>query len=348
MKFGITVLFFLLALLTQPVYAIKVAGLYQGNVPVENESASLRRPAIKQALINVLVKLTGDRNISKNTDIAPLINQAKGFVQQFRYRQVVDQENPAIQAYELWVQFDEAALNEGLRSYGLSIWGSERPSILVWLVHEENNVRRLVSFEESPQYLSMLDRAAANRGISLLFPLLDLEDSSRISASDIWGGFRGPILAASDRYQANVVMTGKLVQTLPNIWESYWTIYINGQVMNWSSQGELAEIVLQEGVDEMVDRIASQYTNTGSTLTEEIELLVTDIDGLDEYARALSYLESVQSVQSVQVKSVSGDKVLFELINRGGMDVFDQSIVLGKTLEAVNNSEILTYRLISR
>ncbi len=348
MKFRTTILFFLLALLAQPVYAIKVSGLYHANVPVENESASLRRPAIKQALIKVLIKLTGDRNISKNADIGPLINQAEGFVQQFRYRQVVDQIDPAIQAHELWVQFDEVPLNEGLRSYGISIWGNERPSVLVWLVHEENSVRRMVSFEESPQYLTMLDKAAANRGISLLFPLLDLEDNSRISASDIWGGFKDPIMAASNRYQADVVMTGKLVQALPNIWESYWTVYINGQVVNWNSQGELAEIVLQEGVDEMADRIASQYTNTGSTQTEVIELLVTDVDDLDEYARALSYLESVQSVQSVQVKSVSSDKVLFELINRGGQGAFDQSITLGKTLEPVNNSEFLTYRLISR
>jgi hypothetical protein len=205
-----------------------------------------------------------------------------------------------------------------------------------------------VSFEESPQYLTMLDKAASNRGISLLFPLLDLEDSSRISASDIWGGFKDPILAASNRYQADVVLTGKLVQALPNIWESYWTVYINGQTINWDSQGELAEIVLQEGADELADRIASQYAYTGSTLTEVIELLVTDVDDLDEYAKALSYLESVQSVQSVQVKSVSKDKVLFELINRGGLGAFDQSVTLGKTLEAVNNSEILTYRLISR
>ena len=120
------------------VYAIRSAGLYQATVPVADESVSKRSPAIKQALIQVLVKLTGDRNIRDSSDIAPLIERPERFVQQFRYRQVEDQEEQNVQSTELLVQFDENALNEGLRGYGLTIWGQERPSVLVWLAHEQN------------------------------------------------------------------------------------------------------------------------------------------------------------------------------------------------------------------
>ena len=103
---------------------------------------------------------------------------------------------------------------------------------------------------------------------------------------------------------------------------------------------------IKEGVDELADRIASEYANTGSSVSEVIELLVTDVDNLDKYARALSYLESVQSISSVQVKRVSRNDVMFILVNRGGLAAIDQSIVLGKTLELVNNNEQLTYRLL--
>jgi uncharacterized protein len=348
MKFRMTVFIFIFALLTQNAYAIKVSGLYQATVPVTDESASARRPAIKQALIQVLVKLTGNRNINKSSDIAPLIDQPDRFVQQFRYRQVDDDEDQNTQSLVLWVQFDEPALNEGLRTYGLAQWGKERPSILVWLAHEQNGARRLVSFEDSPEYLTMLDKGAATRGLSLLFPLLDLEDSSQISVSDVWAGFKEPIINASNRYQADVLLTGKLIQVLPALWESHWTAYIDDRTVSWTSQGELSEIVLEEGIDELADRIASQYANTGSTFTEVIELLVTDVNDVDEYARALSYLESVQSIRSVQVKRVSKNNVMFELINRGGLTAIDQSIELGKTLELVRNNEQLTYRLLPR
>ena len=105
---------------------------------------------------------------------------------------------------------------------------------------------------------------------------------------------------------------------------------------------------MKEGVDELDDRIASQYVNAGSSVSEVIELLVTDIDNLDKYARALSYLESVQSISSVQVKRVSRNNVMFTLVNRGGLAVIDQSIALGKTLELVSDNEQITYRLLPR
>jgi uncharacterized protein len=337
-----------LLLVTQSGHAIQVSGLYQSTVPVGNESASARKPALKQALIKVLIKLTGDRNISKSSATSSLIERPDRFVQQFRYNQVVDQENPEVQSSELWVQFDENALNEALRSYGLNIWGKERPSVLVWLANEINQNRVLVSFEESPEYLSMLEHRASARGIALLFPLLDLEDTSKISVSDVWGSFKDPILEASTRYQSDVVLTGKLIQTLPTLWESEWLAYINGEAINWTSQGELPEIVLEEGIDELVDRIAAQYASTGSTRSEILEMRVTNIIGLDEYARTLSYLESLQSVSKVHVKRVSKNEVVFELISHSGVSAMNQTIALGKTLELVSDNQQLTYRLLTR
>ena len=118
--------------------------------------------------------------------------------------------------------------------------------------------------------------------------------------------------------------------------------------MSWASQGELVEMVLEEGIDELADRLASRYANTGSTQAEVIQLQVSDVNDLDEYARTLSYLESLQSVISVQVKHVFPDKVLFELISHGGQPVISQAINLGKTLEPVSTGENMEYRLLPR
>lgn len=344
MKYRLSIFFCLAILISLPVSAIQVSGLYQAATPVTDESTSKRKSAIKQALIQVLIKLTGDRNIGKSSSISPFLERPERFMQQFRYQQapVVEGEPPS---EELWVQFDEAALNNALRSYGLTIWGKERPSILVWLAHENDNNRRLVSFEESPEYIGMLDKNAAARGVSLLFPLLDLEDTSQMSVSDVWGGFKEPVLNASNRYQSDVVLSGRLVQTLPNLWETRWSAYIGTQEMSWTTQGELAEIVLEEGMDELVDRLAAQYANAGSGAAEVIELVVSDINNLDEYAKTLSYLESLQAISAVQVKQVSEDKVKFEIISHGGITAFNQTIELGKTLELVSNNEQLNYRL---
>ena len=75
-----TIFLFIFALLAQNGHGIQVSGLYQAAVPVADETVSKRNPAIKQALIQVLVKLTGDRNIRGSSDIAPLIERPERFV----------------------------------------------------------------------------------------------------------------------------------------------------------------------------------------------------------------------------------------------------------------------------
>ena len=94
--------------------------------------------------------------------------------------------------------------------------------------------------------------------------------------------------------------------------------------------------------------VATQYANTGSSITEAIELLVVDINDLNEYARVLSYLESVQSISSVQVQRVSRNEVMFTLINRGGLSAINQSIALGNTLTLVSKNDQLIYRLLPK
>ena len=338
MKFKLLFIIGLYVFICLPVHGMQVFGLYQTSVPVSDALALTQKSAIKQALIQVLIKLTGDLNIGKSSGIASLIGRADRFVQQFRYQD----------GSLLWVQFDEAALNNALRTHGLNIWGRERPSILVWLAYELNEDRRLANFEDTPEYFTMLDKPATARGISLLFPLLDLEDTSRISADDIWGGFEEPILVASNRYQADVLMAGRLVQISSALWECRWLIYIGDQSMRWTNRGELVDIVLEEGVNELVDRLAAQYANTSSTRTEIIELLVANINRLDDYAYVLAYLESLQSVSSVQVKRVMRDSVAFELFSHSGINAINQSIALGKILEPLAGGEQLNYRLLER
>lgn len=350
MKFKTSLFLGLILLISQPVYAIQVKGLYQATAPVSDETAAKRKPATKQALIQVLIKLTGDRNIAKTGDIGGLLDRPDRFVQQFRYQQVQKKDESGAKTgdveKELWVQFDESTLNNAMRNYGLTIWGKERPSILVWLAQQNNNFRSLVSFEESPEYIAMLDQHAAARGVSLLFPLLDLEDTSRMNVSDVWAGFKEPVLNASSRYESDVVLTGKLIQTTPALWESQWTIYKNGTETSWTSRGEIAEIALEEGVNELVDRLANEYVSSVSGGTEILELTVTDINSVDDYARALSYIQSIQAVTEVQVKQVKQGEVLFEVISHGGITAINKTIALGRTLEQLNNNEQLNYRLI--
>ena len=346
MRFGILYFTCFLAFISQPTYAIKVTGLYQAVVSVSDESTQKRRMALKQALGKVLVKITGDRNINKGMGVTSLLATPGKFVQQYRYRQNSNDWNQDKLAYELWVQFDEGALDAALKTYGVPIWEKERPSILVWLVHKKNKDRSFVGIEKGSEYLNILENRASARGVRLLFPLLDLQDNSKISVTDVWGGFTEPILNASKRYQANVVLTSKFTQILPTLWESDWSVYFDNQVVNWTSQSDIADIVLEEGIDELVDKLVSRYTQTEGQNTEVIQLLVNDINNVDEYAQTFSYLASIQSVDSVEVKQTTPNYILFELTSSRCAEGVYQAISLGKILESVEGGDVSEYRLL--
>jgi len=337
-----------LLLFYQPSYALKVSGLYQATISVSDESASKRRIALKQALSKVLIKVTGDRNINKSMGVSSLLERSEQFVQQFRYQQNNNEWGQKKLILELWVQFDENAIDEALKNQGISIWDKERPSVLVWLVSQKNNNRSFVNIEENIEYLNILEDRASARGINLLFPLLDLQDDSKISVTDVWGGFSEPILEASKRYQTNVVLTGKFTQILPTLWESEWQVYFEEQAVDWVSQSDIADIVLEEGIDELVDRLVSYYsdTDTAGQDTQVIELLVNDIKNIDEYAQIFSYLTTLQSVNQVNVKEVTSKHVVFELTSDRSVAGVHQAISLGEILESVEGSNKLEYRLL--
>tara|TARA_B100001250_G_scaffold407639_1_gene428729 strand:- start:1917 stop:2960 length:1044 start_codon:yes stop_codon:yes gene_type:complete len=342
------ILYFLcfLLLICQPAYAIKVSGLYQAIISVSDQSESKRRIALKQALGKVLIKVTGNRNINKSMGVNSLLERSEQFVQQYRYYQNSNEWGQKKFAYELRVQFDENAIDEVLKNQGFTVWDKERPSVLVWLVSQKNNNRSFVNIEKNFDFINILEERASARGISLLFPLLDLQDDSTISVTDVWGGFSEPILEASKRYQANVILTGKFTQILPTLWESEWSVYFDKQVVNWVNQSDVADIVLEEGIDELIDHLVSYYSDTRQQDTQVIELLVNDIENIDQYAQTFSYLNSLQYVNKIMVKEVTTQHVIFELTSNRGIDSLDQAISLGKILESIEGSNKLEYRLL--
>ena len=345
----IVCLFF--CLLPASSYAVKVPGLYEAAVPVMEQAESSRQSSIEMALRMVLVKLTGDRYAPGRTALAQVLKQAGNYVQQYRYKEAAalkaDEtiENP--ERLQLWVRFDETTLNRALRDLGVPVWGKERPSVLIWLVVQDKLARELIGFDHASDYTSVVGNRAALRGIALIFPLLDLEETSRVHASDIWGGFKEPVLAASSRYRVDSILTGSIEVSVPGIWEARWTAYIGGQTITWVTEGDLPDVVLDEGIDGMADILAARYTRTGIYAEEAgVNIDVADIFSIDQYARVLKYLELLNSVTDVQVQRVEPGNVKFILTAHGGAQAVAQAIALSHLLEPISGRQGSAYRLL--
>ncbi|HEX6929512.1 MAG TPA: DUF2066 domain-containing protein, partial [Gammaproteobacteria bacterium] len=178
-----------------------VTDLFAANVPVSDQSAETRSTALRDAMAQVLVKITGSRSVLETVEGRDLIESASRFLQQYRYESIrpvpVD---PVAPRLALYAEFDGSALERRLRAAGIALWGRERPMTLVWLALSDSTERRLVGSGAQAPVANAVRTAAARRGLPVKLPLLDTEDTTRVSFMDVWGVFEEPLLAAAARY----------------------------------------------------------------------------------------------------------------------------------------------------
>jgi len=334
-------LFYALSFSPSMVQAVVVTGLYEAEVPVSDQSASSRKKNMAAVLRVVLIKLTGDRQVPSRNGVTELLLSADQYVQQFEYR---TRKEAGIQQHTLWARFNTSSLDKVLREAAIPEWGRERPSTLVWLAVGDAHGRRLTGLGDILGYVEKMETRAKNRGIVLVHPLLDLQDTNQLQASDIWGGFEEPVLAVSRRYHADVILTGRIESVLPELWKAHWIAYIDDQAYTWVTQGTASKTVLDEGIDGLADALSERYGQAGTyTRSDEIEILVNDITGYNQYSKVLNYLESLNSVTNVEVKEVNPGSVVYLLTTQADNSVISKAVDLGHTLEQIS---AMSYRLV--
>lgn len=122
-------------------WAETALGLYESEVTVENQSAELRREAIREALEEVLDKVANADEITftKNT-LNQALKRAEHYVQQYRY---TDQ--------GLWVRFDSQAVEQLLQQSQNSSTLSTQEILL-----KVTGIRSLPDYIQVANYLASL------------------------------------------------------------------------------------------------------------------------------------------------------------------------------------------------
>ncbi len=302
-----------------------VTGLYKMEVPVTDRQVSTRAKGIVTALRLVLVRLTGDRNAGNSTGVESLFKNAQRYVQQYSYDKPLDQP----EQLTLAVQFDQNSLERDIRQLGLPVWGSTRPSALVWLVLDQQGAR---SFVEAESELGLvLQRHFDRRGIPLVFPRLDAEDMTRVGVQDVL--VNGQVLAeASHRYGAEAILGGVLKQSPVGLWEAEWQLQVEQDSQSWLTESDLVEQVIEEGTNGVADSLAARFASASLFGKSGWQLLVENITSVDDYARVQQYLSSLDAVTRVEVKQLDTQTATFYVEAHGGAQAVSQTIALGRTL----------------
>lgn len=321
------------------VSAAEVKDLFSVDIPVHGQGDTERLQAIREGLATVMIKVSGRRETPAMPEMETVLNSPMQYVQQFRYYKLPQEWQQAVDdkgrfySQLLRVSYDGQAVSHLLREAKLPVWGRARPSTLVWLAVEDWNQRTVLGAGNLPAIREVLQRQANQRGLPLIFPLLDLQDQSALGYADIWGDFQDAIMQASARYQAGSVLVGRVYRQAANQWQARWTMYLQDEVQHWVTEGLQQQQVLSDGMDIAADRFAERFARlpTGAD-NSQVTLKIFDVESLPAYARVMKYLESLDLTKDVLVDRLDGDSVTLSLTLRGDLQRLEQAIVFGETL----------------
>ena len=327
----LVVLFAFMVSASVPAARAEVA-LYEAEVPWFDQDAGGRAGAFRQALRQVLVKVTGLRRFEVAVPFESLVENAQGLVQQYQLRTVeLEIGGTSVPEPRLWARFDEGAVERLVREAGLPVWSSPRPPVLVWLAAESGGSLVTAGSEGSEGIAEILQRGGASRGVSLVLPLLDLQDQALAGPPELWVDAEERIRAASERYQPGSILIGRVGRGV--LWEARWSLLLPGAAQRWKTEGGVLELVVDEGVHEALDALAAHYMSTSpETAGAAIVVSVSGVHDFTGYARTMRYMESLDEVESVDVLAVVSGRLRLGLKLRTGVSELRELVTLGATL----------------
>ena len=225
----------------------------------------------------------------------------------------------------LWVSFDGDAVERVLRQAGQTVWGSDRPLTLVWLAVDWGQGEREIIAADDPvrsrDEARSIDRnrllrqrvldVAERRGLPVAFPLLDTIDLQNLSFSDIWGGFDDPLLGASERYEADAVLVGRIRPATAQ--RNRWSFYLDGDERTWNGEPELV-------INDVADLLAAEFAISGTAVPETVQLTVAGIESVESFGAVENMLGEMPVVERFSIVEVDGSRVKFSVTAIGGVE----------------------------
>jgi hypothetical protein len=293
--------------------ALTRAELYQATTAETDRSEAAQTAAFQAAMKIVLVRVTGSRAAEDDAALAPLIVNARRYVQQ--YRSTPDS--------QLWVSFDGPAIERWLTQNGQPLWGRERPATFVWLAAETGpQSGTLITADDTSELKLAIDAAANQRGVPLIWPTGADAQKSRVDYAGVVGGSVSVLVDAARRLGGEGVLIGRANGNSAAA-TVRWTHVFQDRTSEYS--GAL------EGVNRAADSYAQLFAASGSLAPIDIE--VRGVADLRDYADLQGYLESLTFISHVGVAALGGDTVRFHLATRGGADSLQRALALNGRLQ---------------
>lgn len=295
------------------VSAVEVTDLYQDILKVDDKTRDTRLAASRKALLNVLVKVSGDESADQNKLAQQRTKDISDYILKFEY------DEKANGQLNLVVKFEARKINELIKELNLPLWGVQRPLVAIWLGIEDNWRRELVTQESYPQLEQLIYDKAGRRGLPVVVPLLDLQDRRLVGIPEVWGNFSEPVEEASSRYSAERSITARMYQEPDSdTWILDWRFTNDDLFDSNRLTGDKQQIVGQM-IDSLALGLANEYAIDPNAYYEQAAATLTlkGIQSFVDIELAKRRLQNLSVVTQATITLKTPEFVEFKLNHTG-------------------------------
>ena len=328
-----------------PVEAATVEDLFTVELPVADQTTSLRLESFSEAFKRVIVKVSGSDEALRSPAFKRPIEGSARYVKQFRYISRSSPEDEEVEAERLYlrIDFNQQLIESLLRENNFPVWGRERPSSLLVISYDVNENIKLVADDSTPDLVEALDQAASIHAVPVLFPLMDLEDIALVRISDIVSRQYDNIDTMAMRYAPDALLVGQIIGRSGEGWQGDWEVRFAEQIFKWKFKASSKQTVIDQVIRHLAKILALEYALEDHRRVDQSLLLsVSALDGIESLIVVQNYLQSLSVVDSVRVAMINKDVITYRLKLRNDPEDLQRLIDFGEILEQEDFPQVST------
>ena len=324
-------LLLLLCCLFQPAFALeRFPDFYAGIVPAEGKTPQVEE--IERALEQVFIRLSGQRDVRAIPELQEAFERAPGLMQSFVYV-TAGRDLPA----HFEIEFDNRILHSYLELANLSIWGEERPRILILDALRDGLGRIQLSLDgaESSDAVDGLKKQLRQnqieRGIIWQLPLGRWEDYKAVREMESGGEVAQSIEDLKQAYGADGVFLVLAEQIGKDRYSVIWRLFSE-------LSGRIPAPSAREVLPQVLDEVASVHAETNFDLgsaTEEVLLIVEGVRHFGDLYSLAGILQGIFPDQSIIPLGLEGSRVEFVVTAQRGLRNLRRQIAAQPYLESI-------------
>lgn len=317
---------------------VQMPAFYSAEMPVLAQSAGERQVALARALVQVVVRLTGNPQSATNAAIRSAAGHAEDLVTDSQYRQDNETVN-GVPVYKttLVASFNQDGVDALIAGAGLKYWSGDRPKPLLWLAIDDGRGPRLVT----GQQLNVVKPLAARgleRGMRYLLPAGTAVEMAAVTR--LWNLDSTAMQALTARYNNDTQLIGKMYRSVSG-WSAWWVLSRGGvELGRWPVTNADPRTVIASGADLVADTLAKHDavaldTGPAGAFTIEVQGVAEQAD----FLKLSAYLETLVVVRKVTVLDASPERLRLVLDLSVGLKGFRSLVDSGSVLRSADASE---------